>query len=434
LDRLSIRGEASDDAFKFDKVDLKLLDEIQLLDERFEKDGLVYHEPTLDAYISRIGNAFVADKKLENVTWKFRVLRDPSPNAFAMPNGSIYINTGMLSLLDDEAQLAGILAHEVIHVSERHTYIQNRSIRKKVLAVNILNTISNWNPLGGPAGLAISLVASISPFFLDLSVFGYSRELEKQADLEGLAMMSKAGYAPEAMVNSFKVLQKDIEGEIINTFYSDHPKLQERVSYLTTGIDPNAKKLTEEEEKVARIDYLTKMEMVNRHNIYLALNEGRYRSAAYASRKLVDFNPKSSANVFYLAESFRLLGPRLPELNAREQTSGAKKKAAKKREKRTVEELDAELMNTPAGKEAWELNQELAERLYNQALELDRFNAAAHRGLGMLYEKLERKEVAAREYSKYLELAPNAIDSERIRRRLSLLREATESSKTVSPQ
>lgn len=417
-------SHAQGSIFKFEKVDLDLLHEIELLDKRFEKDGLVYHKPALDAYLNRVGNAIVAEKALERVEWKFRALRDPAPNAFALPNGSIFINTGLLALLDDEAQLAGVLAHEVIHVSQRHTYLQNRSIRKKVLAINILNTISNWNPMGGPAGLAVSLVASISPFILTLSVFGYSRDLEKQADMEGLKAMSAAGYAPEAMVNSFKALQKDIEGEQINTFYSDHPKLQERVTYLTGCISPSAKRISEDEGRVAKVNYLAQMEMVDRHNIYLALNEGRFRSAAYVSRKLVSFNPKSSANVFYLAESFRMLGPRLPELNTKELTSGAKKKAAKNRSKRTLEELDAELMKTPAGNEAWEMNQEISEKLYLQALELDRFNAAAHRGLGMLYEKLDKNEAAAIEYSKYLELAPNAVDSERFRRRLGLLRES----------
>lgn len=114
--------EVSDEKFVFGKVDQELLSEIKLLDERFEKEGVVYHEPALDAYLNRVGMAVVADKKLENVEWKFRALRDPVPNAFAMPNGSIYINTGLLALLDDENQLAAVIAHEITHVSGRHTW------------------------------------------------------------------------------------------------------------------------------------------------------------------------------------------------------------------------------------------------------------------------------------------------------------------------
>jgi beta-barrel assembly-enhancing protease len=414
----------TEDTFEFGKVDLDLLSEIQLLDERLEKEGVVYREPTLDAYLDRVGNALVAGQEIENVKWKFRALRDPAPNAFALPNGSIYINTGLLALLEDEGQVAAVLAHEVTHVSKRHTYLQNRSLRKKVLAINILNTIGAWTPVGGPAGLAIDLIASISPLMLALSVFGYSRELEKEADTEGLKTMTAAGYAPEEMVNSFKALQKDIEGEQLSSFYNDHPKLQDRVSYTSSAIPATAKRLSEEEAKNSKADYSAEMEAVDRHDVELALNESRFRSAVFVSQKLVDSHPDSSENIFYLAESYRMLGPRDPVLTSKDLTSGAKKKAAKKLDKKTFEELEAELMKTPAGQEAWKVNQEKAEKLYLDALELNRFNAAAHRGLGMLYEKVGKQNLAASEYAKYLELAPNAIDTERIRRRLTVLRQS----------
>jgi beta-barrel assembly-enhancing protease len=420
----STSDQPSEEQFVFSKVDEELLSEIKLLDERFEKEGVVYHDNVLDAYLNRVGMAVVADKKLENVEWRFRALRDSVPNAFALPNGSIYINTGLLALLDDENQLAAVIAHEITHVTERHTYLRNRSLRKKVLAINIINTIGNWNPVGGPAGLAISLIATVSPFMLAISVLGYSRDQEKEADLEGLKAATAAGFVPEGMPNSFRAMQRDIEGEQLNSFYSDHPKLQERVNYTSSSISADARKLTEDEAKTASHDYLALMEIVDRHDIELAINEGRFRSAVFVSQKLVTLHPDSSENVFYLAESYRTLGPRNAELTEKQLTSGAKKKEAKNRSKRTLEELDAELLKTPAGQEAWKTNSGKSETFFLRALELNRFNARAHRGLGMLYERLNRKEEAAGEYAKYLELAPNAIDTERVRRRLSVLRES----------
>jgi predicted Zn-dependent protease len=420
----STQTEATNEKFAFGKVDLDLLSEINLLDERFEKEGVVYHDPALDAYLTRVGNRVVAEKTLENVDWKFRALRDPVANAFALPNGSIYINTGLLALLDDENQLAAVLAHEVVHVSQRHTYFRNRSARKKMLAINILNTINTWNPVAGPVGLTVGLIAAISPFMLALSLVGYDRDQEKAADLEGLKVASAAGFVPDGMPNSLKALQRDIEGEQMNSFYSDHPKLQERVAYTSSNIPADARKLSDEEAKHAKDDYLGVMELVDRHDVDLAINEGRFRSAVYVSEKLVALHPESSDNVFYLAESYRTLGPRNAELTAQQLTSGAKKKAAKKLEKRTLEELDAELLTTPAGQEAWKANSQKSESLFLRALDLNRLNARAHRGLGMLYEKLERKPEAASEYAKYLELAPNAIDTERVRRRLLVLRES----------
>lgn len=412
----------ANEPFKFGKVDLELLAQINLLDQRFEKEGLVYHEAALDAYLDRVGKAVLADKEIENVNWKFRALRDPVPNALALPNGSIYINTGLLALLGEEGQLASVLAHEVIHVSKRHTYQQNRSLRKKILAINILSTVGAWNPVGGAAGMAIDLIANISPFMLVLSIFGYSRELEKEADLEGLKNLSAAGYAPDQMVGVFKLLQKDIEGEQLGSFYNDHPKLRDRITYTNNSIKSSAIKRSDEELRNAQTQYLTQMEHVDRHDVELAIKNGRFHSAYYVSCKLVDFQPDSSEDVFYLAESYRALGPRMPELTAAELTGGAKKKAAKNRNKRTMEELEAELLKTPAGQEAWKTNQQKAEELYLRALELNRFNYLAHRGLGMLYEKIGRKDEATSQYRKYLELAPNAFDSERIRRRLEALR------------
>jgi predicted Zn-dependent protease len=419
-----VSTENSNEKFVFSKVDLDLLSEINLLDERFEKEGVVYHDPALDAYLARVGNRVVAEKTLENVEWKFRALRDPVANAFALPNGSIYINTGLLALLDDENQLAAVLAHEVVHVSQRHTYFRNRSARKKMLAINIFNTINTWNPIGGGVGLAVGLIAAVSPFMLALSLVGYDRDQERAADMEGLKVASAAGFVPDGMPNSLKALQRDVEGEQLNSFYSDHPKLQERVVYTSSSIPADARKLSDEEAKHAKDDYLAVMEMIDRHDVDLAINEGRFRSAVYVSEKLVSLHPDSSDNVFYLAESYRTLGPRNAELTAQQLTSGAKKKAAKSRSKRTLEELDAELLATPAGQEAWKANSQKAETLFVRALDLNRLNARAHRGLGMLYERLERKQEAASEYAKYLELAPNAIDTERVRRRLLVLRES----------
>src|ERR1700693_3039664 len=131
--RLSVQAPPSPpkEEFQFTKVDLELLEQVNLLDKRFDRDGLVYADEPTNAYLQRVGESLVArDLKLENVVWQFRVLSDPVPNAFALPNGSIYVNTGLLALLENEAQLASVLAHEETHVLHRHSYLENRSARK----------------------------------------------------------------------------------------------------------------------------------------------------------------------------------------------------------------------------------------------------------------------------------------------------------------
>ena len=408
--------------FKFGKVDLDLLEQVNLLDRRFERDGLVLEDEAANAYLFRVGESLIPKGlTLENVTWKFRALRDPQPNAFALPNGSLYVTTGLMSLVDNESELAAVIAHELTHVMRRHTYMFNRSNRKKFLTMNIMSAIGAYAP-GGVVGAVISVVTMIAPFIVIATIFGYSRDLERDADLKGIDMMISAEYPPEEMVNVMKLLDKDIEGENVRLFYNDHPALRERISYLSSYLGARADRVTPQMElNREQAAYFRQMESVMRHDIQLSINAGRFRSAVYLAQRLVDFHPDSE-NLYWLGESYRTLGPRAPQLTERELTNSAKKDAAKKREKRTVEEEERELLATPAGLENWKLHAQKAEELYSRALNLENPVAVAHRGRGMLYEKLDRKTDAATEYQKYVELAPNAIDHERIQKRIETLR------------
>jgi tetratricopeptide (TPR) repeat protein len=170
-----------------------------------------------------------------------------------------------------------------------------------------------------------------------------------------------------------------------------------------------------------RAAYFGQMESVMRHDLQLSINAARFRSAVYLAQRLVDFHPDSE-NLFWLAEAYRTLGPRSPQLTEKELTNSAKKDAAKKRVKRTLEEEERELLETPAGKDNWQQHQQKAEEFYLRALNAENAVPVVHRGLGMLYEKLGRANDAASEYEKYIELAPAAIDRERIKRRIEALR------------
>lgn len=403
---------------------MELLEQVNLLDRRFEREGLVLDDEAINAYLERIGDVLVPrGLHLEHVVWKFRALRDPVPNAFALPNGSIYVSTGLLTLIDNESQVASVLAHEMTHVMRRHTYLQNRSNRKKFLTMNIIAAVGAYAP-GGAVGAAITIATAIAPFIVIATMFGYSRDLEREADLKGIDMMISAEYAPEEMVSVMKLLNKDLEGENIRLFYNDHPALDERTRYLSSYLGARADKVTPQMElNRERAAYFKKMEPIMRHDIQLAINAGRFRSAVYLSQRLVDLNPDSE-NVFWLAESYRTLGPRSPRLTEKELTNSAKKDAAKKREKRTVEEEDRELLATPGGQENWKTHQQKAEELYLRALGLQNAIPTVHRGLGMLYEKLGRTKDAATEYEKYVELAPTSMDHERIQKRIATLRSA----------
>ena len=409
--------------FKFGEVDLEVLEQADLLDLRFERDGLVLADESANAYLRRVGESLIPRKlELERVSWRFRALRDPQPNAFALPNGSIYVTTGLLTLIDNESQLAAIFAHELTHVMRRHTYVHNRSNRKKFLTMNVMAAVGAYAP-GGIVGAVITVVTTVAPFIMIATMYGYSRDLERESDLKGIDMMISAEYSPEEMIGVLKLLDKDIEGENVRLFYNDHPALDERIKYLSSYLGARADRVTHQMElNRERAAYFRKMESVMRHNLQLAIKAGRARSAVYLAQRLVDFHDDSE-NLFWLAESYRTLGPRASQLTEKELTNSAKKDAAKKRVKRTAEEEERDLLATEAGKDNWQKHQQMAEQLYRRALNAENPAPVAHRGLGMLYEKLGRGTEAAAEYEKYLELSPTAIDRERIQRRIEALKE-----------
>ncbi len=410
------------EAFKFGEVDLELLEQSDLLDTKFERDGLVLNDEDANAYVRHIGLALVPrGLEVERVNWKFRILRDPQANAFALPNGSIYVTTGLVSLVDNESQLSAILAHELTHVMARHTYLHNRSNRKKFLTMNIMAAVGAYAP-GGIVGAVITIVTAVAPFIVMATIYGYSRELERDADIRGVDMMISAEYSPEEMVGVMKLLNKDIEGENIRLFYNDHPALDERIKYLSSYLGMRADRVTPEMElHRERAAYFKVMEPAMRRNVQLSINSGRYRSAIYHAQRLVEVHPDSE-NLFLLAEAFRTLGPRAPQLTPNELTNSAKKSAAKQREKKTFEEQERDLAATPEGKDNWQRHQQKAEEMYLSALKSENPVPVAHRGLGMLYEKLGRVNEAVAEYEKYIELSPSATDRDRIQKRIESLR------------
>jgi len=235
-------------------------------------------------------------------------------------------------------------------------------------------------------------------------------------------MMISAEYPSEEMVKALQLLSNDIEGEQVKLFYNDHPELQERVKYLSSYLGVRAGKVTPEMElHREKSAYFQHAEAIMRHDIQLSINSARFRSAVYLAQRLVDFHPESSEDVFWLAEAYRTLGPRSQQLTEKELTNGAKKELAKKREKRTAEEEERELLSTPAGQENSKAHQLKAEELYLRSLSLASPTPIAHRGLGMLYEQAGKRPEALAEYQKYLASAPAALDRERIQRRIETL-------------
>lgn len=425
------------ESFTFGKVDLALLEQSDLLDTKLAKEGLIYDDKELGAYVTRIGESLLPPgPPPERVQWRFRVLRNPLANAFALPNGSIYVHSGLLALLENESQIASVLAHEISHVRDRHSYLAYRDRRKKSLAINLLSIADSLSPFAH-IGLSpitayglrivIGTVASISQDLLIFSIFGYSRELERDADYYAANRLLESRYRPQELAGAFKLMQKDFEGEHMETsiFYSDHDKLDDRIRFvnqLIAGKTTQPEDATEAQAERAR--YFAVTEKVTLHNTQLTIDARRFRTAIALSEKLAANNSQAAENLAVLADAYRQLGPRSAALTEQERSGKGKKELQKSRQKMTFDEEERALLNNPAGQAALQENQRKAEEYYQKALSLDGANARAHLGLGLLYEAMNKPQQALAELKKFLELRPASFERQRILRRIEALEKA----------
>ena len=205
--------------------------EIQLGQEakpQFEQEfGGIHPSDELQRYVQEVGSSLVARTDRPNLPWQFRVLRSEQVNAFALPGGFIYITAGLLRQLDNEAQLAAVLSHEVGHVAHRHS-VQQLQRAQIVQGGSVLASV-----LGGErAGTAVQLGQMVA----GLALMKYSREQEREADLSGMRYMIRENYEPSAMVRVMEVL-KQAGGGGPPEFFSSHPAPDSRKQYLAEAIE-----------------------------------------------------------------------------------------------------------------------------------------------------------------------------------------------------
>jgi predicted Zn-dependent protease len=409
--------------FTFTNADLKFLEQADLLDAQYEKSGLVYSkDEALSSYLTEIGLSMLpAGTAPERVTWKFKVLRDPMPNAFALPNGTIYVNSGLISLLQNEDQLASVLAHEITHVTDRHGYLANRDYRKKNTVISIAQAVGSYAPFGTSWGAALKLAAASVPALMNSSINGYSRELEKEADIYSFNKLIEGNYDPREMPNTFRLLEGKTEVNVQQAYYNDHPKLEDRIGYINDQI--TAKKpppVPSDLLAQRKMKYQTLTETVDREDIRLAVSSHHSRTAVARATKLNDFHPDSAEDLYCLGQAYAALGPWTPRATEQE-LSGGQKEAQRLERKFTPEEEEKELLLKPAGQATWKENERTAEEAYLKAIRANPGYPRPYEGLGYLYQKEGKNKEAVEAYQKYLELSPEAQDRFQIKLRITVL-------------
>lgn len=422
-EKLEIPQRAQD--FKFTKVDLELLRQVDAFDRYMEEKGLVYSDPETDAYLEELGLSLVPKQPPENVHWHFRVVRDLEVNAFALPNGSIYVNSGLVSRMENEAQIAGVLAHEITHVTNRHGYLEYRSMRKKMVAIDVFTAVGAY---GGGVVAAMSNLLSV---IMVSTIFGYSREMEHEADVYAVNALYLQGYDLLEFSRGFQLLRQGPEVDLSKepVFWANHPKLADRVQYVASmaaQLQPKATAL-----RIDGTPYRAATKDVTRHNAGLAILLGRPRTAVASARRLIEDEPSNAENFVLLGDAYRTLGARTPIPDDEELTEHGKNDARKHLQSMTFAEYDKRLFAEPHGSERWQANAAQAEDAFHKALAIDPNSATAHRGLGFLAERQAQRTPAIEEFKRYLEMAPAAKDARQVRMHIESLEKQVPSDATV---
>jgi predicted Zn-dependent protease len=322
-----------------------------------QRGGVVYADPGVTAYVQGVMNRLFP--QFEGRI-HVEVLRSPQLNAFALPDGHVYINEGLLARFQNEAQLATVLAHEGTHFTHRHGYQNQQSVKDN----------SAFATFGAMLGIPIlpQLVAASS-------VFGFSRELETEADKGGFQRLSSAGYDVHESPKVFEHLIAEIKAEDIKEpyFFASHPKLAERVDNmrkLAAGFPPGG-------AGTSHAAYAQVMGKTRVDNLELMLSMGRAKSALLMLADSEHMSELPHAQ-YYLGEAYRL----------RAQPGDA----------------------------------HLAESAYLKAIADAADFAPSYRAVGVLYIKTQQYPAASKYLTRYLELSPDASDRKYVESYLAIAR------------
>jgi len=218
-----------------------------------EKQLPLCNAPRVDAYLTQLGTRLAQKLPTGGAQYpfEFHCVNDKAINAFALPGGYVFVNRGAIEASDNEAQLAGVMAHELSHVALRHGTNQATKAIAAETGLGIFGAI-----FGDSAGGA--LLTTLGNFTAGGVLLRYSRTAESQADVMGTQVLYDAGYDPRALAQFFEKLDAETKGKNPPEFFSDHPNPEHRVERVDEeveklgGAPANARRDSAEFEAIKR--------------------------------------------------------------------------------------------------------------------------------------------------------------------------------------
>jgi predicted Zn-dependent protease len=354
---------AADGQFAQDpsKRDIQALMEAARADEkRLEQSDVLYRDSKLEAYVNQVAMRLVATVPEYDGGFRVKVIKDPHLNAFTYPDGFCCVCTGILARLENEAQLAALLAHEIVHYINHH-------------AVNGIRRLQHQHdPAVGDAADEDTVSSALMLQGVECTWSGYRHEAELEADREGLKLMMQAGYNPYEALRLFGHLAEEMTREKYHEplFFGSHPRLKTRIEKCTEflgSVDPTRGFRLNGEN---RFGFMLRDVILD--NIALDIQAGRFAQARQASERFLATYSDDARVYYLLGEIYRQLG------------------------------RDKDVSDR-------------AESFYKRAIDLDAGYPEPHRALGLMYFKAGQSRQAQPYLEASLFLAPNAQENTYIR-------------------
>ncbi|MBN2410375.1 M48 family metalloprotease [candidate division KSB1 bacterium] len=213
----------------------------------------IYDDPELTAYIDRLGQNMSKITHRSNLKYTFKVLDTPVVNAFAVPGGYVYFTRGILGYLNNEAELAGVMGHELGHVNARHSAVQYSRAQLAQLGLGVGMIFSE----------RFREYAGLAQFGVSMLFLRFSRDNERQADDLGVEYSTKTGYDSHAMATFFETLERmhpSSGASGLPEWFSTHPNPVDRIGAVNRKTDEWQKQVTGENFVLKRNEYLTEVD------------------------------------------------------------------------------------------------------------------------------------------------------------------------------